>query len=147
MCSSDLTYEARWRESLAIARRHRAAVTYAAGQDARKVGRLQDAARLLAEAAEADPSLRNLSEATAAMAEVDPARGRELAMAALESVQQAQARGVALDDRTVANVHQSCARAFLAAGQLASAREQAERAYALAPSEKNRTLLNSIKLP
>lgn len=144
---SDPTHEGRWRECLAIARRHRAEATFAAGQEARKVGRQQDAARLLAEAAEADPSLRNLTEATAAMAEVDPPRARELAMSALETLQQAQARGVALDDRTVANVHQSCAKAFLAVGQLASAKEQAERAYALAPTDKNRTLLNSIKLP
>jgi tetratricopeptide (TPR) repeat protein len=143
---SNPTYEARWRESLAVARRLRAEVTYAQGQEARKVGRPHDAARLFAEAAEADPSLRNLSDAAAAMAEVDPARARELAMTALESMQQAQARGMALDDRTVANVHHSCAKAFLAAGQLATAREQAERAVALAPSEKNRTLLNSIKL-
>lgn len=143
---SDPTYEQRWRESLAMARRLRAEVTYAQGQEARKSGRPHDAARLLAEAAEADPSLRNLSEAASAMADVDPPRARELALNALESVQQAQARGVALDDRTRANVHQSCAKAFLAVGQLASAKEQAERAYALVPSEKTRTLLNSIKL-
>lgn len=139
-------YEQQWRESLAIARRQRAEVSFAQAQEARKAGRPQDAARLFADAAEADPTLRNLSEATATMAEVDPPRARELAMSALEGLQQAQARGVALDDRTVAGVHQACARAFLSAGQLASAREQAERAHALVPSNQTRTLLNSIKL-
>jgi tetratricopeptide (TPR) repeat protein len=124
----------------------RAELTFAQGQDARKSGRFHDAARLLAEAAEADPTLRNLAEATNAMADVDPTRARELALSALESLQQAQAHGVALDDRTRANVHHSCGKAFLAVGQLASAREQAERAYALVPSERTRTLLNSIKL-
>lgn len=143
---SNAAYEHQWRESLAIARRQRAEVSFAQGQEARKAGRPLDAARSFADAAEADPTLRNLSEATAAMAEVDPARARELAMTALEGLQQALARGVALDDHTVAGVHQACARAFLSAGQLASAREQAERAHTLAPSTQTRTLLNSIKL-
>jgi tetratricopeptide (TPR) repeat protein len=139
-------YEHQWRESLAIARRQRAEASFAQAQEARKSGRHLDAARLFADAAEADPTLRNLAEATAAMAEVDAPRARELAMTALEGVQQALARGVALDDRTVAGVHQACARAFLSVGQLASAREQAERAHELAPSTQTRTLLNSIKL-
>lgn len=143
---STTEYERQWRESLAIARRQRAEANFLQGQAARKAGHPHDAARLFAEAAEADPSLRNLSEATATMAEVDPARARELAMTALENVQQAQAHGVALDVRGLAAVHQSCAKAFLAAGQLASAKEQAERAHALAPSNQTRTLLNSIKL-
>jgi tetratricopeptide (TPR) repeat protein len=139
-------YETGWREALAIARRQRAEVNFTKAQEARKSGRPQDAARLFAEAADADPTLRNLSEAAAAMAEVDAPRARELAMSALEGLQQAQARKVALDDRTVAGVHQACARAFLSAGQIASAKEQAERAHALAPSNQTRTLLNSIKL-
>jgi curved DNA-binding protein CbpA len=143
---SNVAYEQQWRESLAIARRQRAEVSYAQAREAQKAGRPQDAARLLAEAAEADPTLRNLAEATWAMADVDPVRGRELAMTSLETVQQAQARGVALDARQVAAIHQSCAKAFLAAGQLASAREQAERAHELAPTNQTRTLLNSIKL-
>jgi tetratricopeptide (TPR) repeat protein len=139
-------YETGWREALAIARRQRAEVNFTKAQEARKSGRPQDAARLFAEAADADPTLRNLSEAAAAMAEVDAPRARELAISALEGLQQAQARKVALDDRTVAGVHQACARAFLSAGQIASAKEQAERAHALAPSNQTRTLLNSIKL-
>jgi curved DNA-binding protein CbpA len=143
---TNAAYEQQWRESLAIARRQRAEATYVQAQEARKAGRSHDAARLFAEAAEADPTLRNLSDATAMMAEVDPTRARELAMTALESVQQAQAHRVALDDRSVAAVHHACAKAFLAAGQLASAKEQAERAHALAPTNQTRTLLNSIKL-
>lgn len=145
--SKNADYEQQWRENLAIARRQRGEASFAQGQEARKAGRLQDAARLFADAADADPTLRNLAEATGAMAEVDATRARELALAALEGLQQAQARGVALDDRTVAGVHQACAKAFLAAGQLASAKEQAERAHALAPNPQTRTLLNSIKLP
>lgn len=140
------TYEQAWRESLAIARRQRAEASFEKGRSARKAGRSHDAARLLADAADADPSLRNLAEAAGAMAEVDSVRARELAMAALETLTQAQARGAALDDHTVAGVHQSCAKAFLSAGQVASAKEQAERAHQLAPSNKTRTLLNSIKL-
>jgi curved DNA-binding protein CbpA len=142
----NVVYEQQWRESLAIARRQRAEVSFTQAQESRKAGRPQDAARLFADAAEADPTLRNLSEATAAMADVEPPRARELAMTALEALQQAQARGVALEDRVVAAVHQACARAFLAVGQLASAKEQAERAHTLLPSTQTRTLLNSIKL-
>lgn len=143
---NNATYEQQWRESLAIARRQRAEVSFAQAQEFRKAGRPHDAARLFADAAEADPTLRNLTEATSVMAEVEPPRARELALSALEGLQQAQARGVALDERTVAGVHQACAKAFLAVGQLASAKEQAERAHALAPSPATRTLLNSIKL-
>ncbi|PRQ04027.1 DnaJ domain protein [Enhygromyxa salina] len=139
-------YEQMWRESLGIARRQRADSSYEQGREARKAGRVHEAARCLALAADADPSLRNLAEAAGAMAEVNAQRGRELAMAALESLQQAKARGSQLDERTVATVHQACARAFLAAGQHASAREQAERAHELSPSNQTRTLLNSIKL-
>lgn len=139
-------YEQLWRESLATARRQRAEASYNEGREARKAGRTLDAARLLAEAADAEPSLRNLSEATQAMAEVDPVRARDFAMHTLESLQQATARGEKLDEQAVSQVHQSCAKAFLAAGLLASAKEQAERAHAVAPSPQTRTLLNSIKL-
>jgi hypothetical protein len=109
-------------------------------------GKLQTAARCFAEAADADPSLRNLTEAAATVAEIDPARARDYALAALETLQQAKAKGARIDTKTVAAVHHACGRAFLAAGQVASAREQADRAHALAPSDKTRTLLNSIKL-
>ena len=140
-------YEGEWRASLATARTQRAETNFNQGRDALAAGRIHEAARFFSEAADADPSLRNLSEAAAVVAEVDPAQARSFAMAALELLQQAQARGLTLDDRSVANVHQACAKAFLAAGQLASAREQAERAHQLLNNKQTRALLNSIKLP
>ncbi len=143
---SNPDYEQQWRESLATARRQRAENSFKQGRSALAVGRVSEAARHLSEAADADPTLRNLSEAAAVISEVDPAQARSLAMAALETLQQAQARDLELDDRTVANVHQACARAFLAAGQIASAREQAERAHQLLGNKQTRALLNSIKL-
>lgn len=139
-------YEQLWRDSLAIARRQRADNSFEQGVAARRVGRVQEAAHHLSRAAEVDPSLRNLTEAASAVAEVDPSRGREFAIAALENMQQAKARGLQLGDRIVAEVHLACATAFLAVGQTASAKEQAERAHQLAPSQQTRTLLNSIKL-
>lgn len=139
-------YEHKWRECLAIARRHRAETCYERGREALKMGRIDDAARLFTEAAEADPSLRNLSEAAAVVGDSDPQRAREFALAALEALQSAPSQGLAVDDRSAARTHQACARAFLAAGQLHSAREQAERAHALAPTEQTRALLNTIKL-
>ncbi|MFO7561682.1 MAG: J domain-containing protein [Enhygromyxa sp.] len=140
-------YERQWRESLAIARRQRAELSFARGRQALEAGHLHDAARAFGEAAEADPSLRNLTQAAAVMAEVDPAQARSFAMTALEMLAQARARGDMLDERSEANLHQACAKAFLAAGQLASAREQAERAHKLLNNKQTRALLNSIKLP
>jgi hypothetical protein len=110
------------------------------------MGHAADAARLFTEAAEAEPSLRNLTEAAAALADTAPQRARELALAALESLLASQSQGAKIDDKTAARTHLACARAFLAAGQLHSAREQAERAHALAPSEQTRGLLQAIKL-
>jgi curved DNA-binding protein CbpA len=140
-------YEREWRESLATARRQRAEASAGQGREALAAGRIHEAARYLGEAADAEPSLRNLSDAASVTADVDPAQARSFAMAALETLAQAQARGDNLDDRTVANVHQACAKAFLAAGQVATAREQAERAHQLLNSKQTRALLNSIKLP
>lgn len=139
-------YERLWRESLATARRQRAEASFNQGRSALEANRIHEAARFFAEAADADPTLRNLTEAAAAMADVDPAQARSFAMTALETLAQARARELKLDDRTVANVHQACAKAFLAVGQLATAREQAERAHQLLGSKQTRALLNSIKL-
>ncbi|PRQ04023.1 J domain-containing protein [Enhygromyxa salina] len=139
-------YEQLWRDSLAIARRQRADASFEQGVAARRASRPQDAAHHFARAAEVDPSLRNLAEAAAAVAEVNPTRAREFAISALETMQQAQARGVKLDDRTRGEAHLACATAFLAAEQTATAKEQAEQAHKLAPSQHTRALLNSLKL-
>ena len=143
---SNPDYEQLWRDSLAAARRERAEASFEEGMEAKKGGRKQDAARLLAQAADSDPTLRNLSAAASAMAEVSPPRARELAMSALEVLSHSKARGLQLDPEIVARLHRSCAKAFLAAGQTASAREQAERAHAIAPSDQTLSLLNSTKL-
>jgi tetratricopeptide (TPR) repeat protein len=140
-------YEQGWRECLATARQQRAETAFGRGQEALHAGHTHEAARRFAEAAEADPSLRNLAEAAASMSEVDPAQAHSFAMAALEALLQAQAEDpTQVEARTASYVHQACARAFLAAGQLATAREQAERAHRLLPSNQTRALLNSIKL-
>lgn len=143
---SNTEYEQLWRESLTIARRQRADKSFEQGVTARRAGRPQEAAHHLGRAAEVDPTLRNLTEAASAVSEVDPIRGREFAIAALETMQQAKARGLEFDTRTVGEVHLACAIAFLAVGQTASAKEQAERAHQIAPSNQTRTLLNSLKL-
>ncbi|NVB42103.1 hypothetical protein G6O69_30045 [Pseudenhygromyxa sp. WMMC2535] len=139
-------YERRWRETLSEARKRRAETGLARGRELRKAGHLREAARALAEAADADPSLANLTEAMLALCEVEPNRARGMAIMALEVLQQAGARGLVFSPGEAAAVHQACARAFLSAGQLASAKEQAERAHTLAPSSQTRTLLNAIKL-
>jgi curved DNA-binding protein CbpA len=147
---SNPEYEREWRDMLAIARRQRAELSFRQGQQALAAGFAQAAAHHFAEAAEADPSLRNLAEAAGVMADFDPARARSFAMAALEALQQAQAQATSQrqthDPKLAAIVHQACARAFLAAGQVATAREQAERAHQLLNNKQTRALLNSIKL-
>ncbi len=139
-------YEQRWRECLAIARAQRAELSYERAKQARAAGRNDEAARQFAEAADADPSLRNTTDAAAALAEYDPQRAREFALAALEALEAGRSRGQRYDERTLVRTHLACARAFLAAGQVHTAREQAERAHALAPSEHTRALLNAINL-
>ncbi|MFV8756795.1 hypothetical protein ACNOYE_40140 [Nannocystaceae bacterium ST9] len=139
-------YEQKWRECLTIARRHRAEACFERAREAQKLGRGDDAARLFTEAADADPSLRNLTEAAATVAEFDPQRAREFALAALEALLAAPSHGLTIDERSASRTHQACARAFLSAGQLHSAREQAERAHALTPNDQTRALLNAIKL-
>ena len=139
-------HEQNWRDSLAAAKRERAEASYEQGIQAKREGRRNEAARLLGQAADFDPTLRNLSAAASTVAEVSPERAREFAMSALEVLQQSKARGLQLDLDVVARVHRACAKAFLAAGQTASAREQAERAHAIAPSDQTLTLLNSTKL-
>ncbi|KIG12584.1 Tetratricopeptide repeat protein [Enhygromyxa salina] len=139
-------YEQLWRDSLTIARQQRADASYEQGVAARRAGRPQEAAHHLARAAEVHPSLRNLASAASAVAEVNPARAREFAITALEIMQQARAHGEQLEDQARGEAHLACATAFLAAGQTATAKEQAEEAHKLAPSQQTRALLNSLKL-
>lgn len=139
-------YKRAWQGTLASARRERATASHQNARQSLQCGRTAEAARLFAEAADADPTLRHLADAAAVVADFDAGRARGYAMAALEALQQAKAHEQPLPVRVVAHVHRACARAFLAAGQTASAREQAERAHQLAPSRQTRTLLNATKV-
>ena len=143
---SNPSYGREWQASLAAARHQRAELGFARGQEALQAGDVHDAARHFGEAADAEPSLRNLSQAAEVAAEVDPERARAFATAALEALEQARASDPRVDDPTAASVHLACARTFLALGQVAVAREQAERADKLGPTSQVRALLNSIKL-
>ena len=139
-------YEQAWRDSLQTARQQRASRSYDQAILARSGSRADEAARHFAAAADADPTLRHLGQAAGAMADIDADRARKYAMAALEAMQLSLSRGLPLEDEVVADVHEACARAFLSAGQHASAHDQARLAFELAPSKKRRTLLNSTKL-
>lgn len=143
---TNAVYEGAWRETLAVARRKRAANYLAQGRELVLTGRNRDAARFFVEAANAEPTMQNLAEAAVVHADFDPETAHEFAMRALEALRRAKVQGVLIDDTTASQVHVSCARAFLAAGQMASAGEQAKLAHELAPTKQTRALLNSAKL-
>ncbi len=143
---TEAEYGEAWRETLAIARRKRAQTSASKAREYLRSGQVREAGRCLADAAEADPNVRNLADAAAVHAEFNPERAREFAIAALEGLQQADAQGLAADPKERSRLLMGCAKAFRAAGQVASATEQARRAHALAPSEQTRALLNRLKL-
>jgi Arc/MetJ-type ribon-helix-helix transcriptional regulator len=146
MVPDEPKYEQHWRDALEKARHERAESAHGRALEHKAAGRIAEAARCFAEAADAEASLRNATDAAAALGDREPQRARAFALLALEALANAQHRGESPDERTQVRTHLVCARAFLAAGQVHSARQQAERAHAIAPSEQTSALLNTINL-
>ena len=143
---SNTEYERSWRQSLHAARQERGDKAFADGQRALESGREEDAARYFATAADADPTLRHLAAAAGANAKVESRLSLKYAKLALDVLADSQAQRIPLEDEFVAEVHESCARAYLVAGDKAKANEQAQLAHDIAPTDNRRALLKQSKV-
>lgn len=143
---SNTEHERAWRQSLHAARQERGSKAFAEGQRAAENFRAEDAARCFATAADADPTLRHLAAAAGANAEIEIRLALKYAKLALEVLADSRAQRIPLEDEFVAHVHESCARAYLAAGELSEAHAQARLAHDIAPTDDRRALLKQSKV-
>jgi tetratricopeptide (TPR) repeat protein len=138
---------ARWEQARSIARRRRAKDAFARACTLVDVGHLLEAVPLFLEAAEADPCLEHLANAADAVREQDSGRARDLAMAALRLLSEEATGDAPLRPSVVADLRLMIGRAFLAAGQAESAREQARLVQRLRPGDPQaRALLKAAKV-
>lgn len=145
----DATLRDNWQRCLETARGKRAAEAFARAMQLRDLGQKDEAIPLLVEAATAHPTVDYLAHAAEAVAPRDAARGRQFALGALETLR-AEAVGGASGRRPadLARLHLMLGRAFFAAGQHHTAREQLLTADRHRPGDPDvRALLNAIKLP
>jgi hypothetical protein len=145
-------YEAKWHETRHRARKARAADAFGKAQTFIELGKSDEATPLLVEAAEADPTAEHLAFAADAIRQQDPVRARDLALAALDALGIAESK--AKHDKTVTRakaaklgqLHLMIGRAFLAAGQKQTAKQQALTAEKYCPDDKEvRALLKACK--
>ncbi|MEM9462379.1 MAG: hypothetical protein AAGF11_49985 [Myxococcota bacterium] len=136
----------RWQEVRTVARQRRAKDAFAQACSYVEVGHPSDAVPLFLEAAEADPTVEHLAHAADAVRERDPGRARDLAINALRRLTEGE-RHTAMRRTVVADLRLMIGRAFLAAGQAQSAREQAKLVQKLRPGDPGaRALLNLAKV-
>jgi hypothetical protein len=145
-------YRAKWEETRTKARKARAADAFGKAQSLLELGKTDDATPLLVEAAEADPTAEHLAFAADAIKTKDNVRARDLALAALDALGISEAR--AKKDETVTRrkaarlgqLHLMIGRAFLAAGQKQTAKQQALTAEKYCPDDLEvRALLKACK--
>lgn len=144
---NDADVRERWLETRGIARRRRAKDAFTQACTYVGVGHPQEALPLFLEAADADPTVEHLANAADAVRQRDPARARDLAMHALKLLAEQERGDVPLRPGVVADLRLMIGRAFLAAGQAQSAREQARLVQKVRPSDPGaRALLNLAKV-
>ncbi|MFO0635198.1 MAG: J domain-containing protein [Nannocystaceae bacterium] len=145
----DATLRSNWERCRDAARAKRAAEAFARAMTLREVGQWSEATGLLVEAAEAHATVEHLAHAAEAVASKDPGLARKFAIGALESLRAEEAAGATpRRPAELARLHVLLARAFHGAGQVHTAKEQAQVAQRLRPGDPEvRALLNSLKLP
>lgn len=143
----DAEIEARWSTARSIARRRRGKEAFARGCTLVEIGHHAEAVPSFLEAAEADPTLEHLARAAEAVRDQDPTRARNLAMEALRVLGEEEQGPSPPRPAVVAELRLMIGRAFLAAGQVQSAIEQARLVQRLRPGDPQaRALLNSAKV-
>ncbi len=144
---NDTTIRTRWENARGIARRIRAKDAFAQACTYVEVGHANEGVPLFLEAAEADPTLEHVAHAADAVRVQDPGRARDLAIHALRLLTEREQASPPLRPGAVADLRLMIGRAFLAAGQAQSAREQARLVQKLRPGDPGaRALLNSVKV-
>ena len=144
---NDATIRARWDEARGIARRKRAKDAFSQACTYVEVGHANEGVPLFLEAADADPTLEHVAHAADAVRMHDAGRARDLALHALRLLTEREQGGPPLRPGAVADLRLMIGRAFLAAGQAQSAREQARLVQKLRPGDPGaRALLNSVKV-
>jgi tetratricopeptide (TPR) repeat protein len=142
----DAELRGRWQACRNAARAKRAASAFSRAISLVEIGQSAEAMRSFVEAADAHPTAEHLAHAAEALGSIDPVKARDYAMAALEALgTDAEKVGKSAAQRGL--LHLMIGRAFLAAGQRESARQQALVAQGLRPNDAQvRALLNSTKV-
>lgn len=136
----------KWEAVRDAARHQRGVDAYARAQQRLDLGQVGEALPWLLEAAEASPTAEHLAHAAYWVREGDPNNARNLAMRALEALRIKQSSGAKLRPSDIAQLHVWIGHAFLAAGQVSSAKHQAEQATQLRPEDPDvRALLKACK--
>ena len=137
-----------WERCRDLARHRRAAEAFSRAMNLRDLGQGQEALPLLVEAAEAHGTPEHLAHAAEALGAKDPGKTRKFALAALDALRVDQNETPPKRrPPELAKLHVMLARAFLAAGQQATAKEQALIADRNRPGDPEITaLLKSIKV-
>ena len=136
----------KWEAVRNSAREQRGTEAYARAQQRLELGQVSEALPWLLEAAEASPTAEHLAHAAFWVREGDPNGARNLAMRALEALHTVQASGTKLRPADACRLHVWIGHAFLAAGQVSSAKHQADQATQLRPDDPDvRALLKACK--
>ncbi len=145
---SDEHIRTRWESVRTRARRIRAKDAFSRACTLVELGHGAEATPLFVEAADADPSAEHLAWAADAVREQDSVKAREFAMAALRVMGEGGDKASAKRRPNVeADLRLKIGRAFLAAGQAQSARQQAVLVQRLRPQDPQaRALLKSAKV-
>lgn len=147
LAPDDQDIRRRWEETRWIARRKRAKDAFARACTYVEVGHGNEAVPLFLEAADADPTLEHLAHAADAVRDRDPGRARNLAIEALRLLTENERGGAPLKPHLAADLRMMIARAFLAAGQIESARQQILLVQSVRPKDPEaRALLKSLKV-
>jgi hypothetical protein len=140
-------YHQLWQSCLGVARAARAEAAFAKATRMIETGQGAEAAHLLVEAAEANPTAEHLSFAADAIAGSDPPKARAYALRALDALAMAEAMGQKWSDEVRVAFHLRVARAFVAAGQLHTAAQQVEEVRRRRPDHPELdALLKAVKL-
>lgn len=136
-----------WERCRDLSRRKRAEEAFQRAMMYRDIGHTVEALPLLVEAAEAHPTLVHLAFAAEAVGVSDPVKARDFALQAMDRLAaEPETVRAARKPNDLAAIHVMLARAFVAAGQMHTAREQAKIAEALRPGDPEvKALVKSIK--
>ncbi len=136
----------KWAAVRAESREKRGASAYARAQQRLDLGQVAEALPWLLEAADAMPTAEHLAHAAFSVGQGDPNMARDLAMRALEALRSSEAAGDKRRPADAVRLHVWIGYAFLAAGQVSTAKHQVEQALALKSGDADvRALLKACK--